>query len=98
RENEEGKIENVYTLKIMNKAQVDKTFVIEVDGLSGLTFEGRQEVQVAAGELLSIPAELSIEPEKLPSSTNNIVFRVKATDDQSNNNEAESRFIGPTIR
>ncbi|KHL68994.1 ferredoxin [Pseudomonas flexibilis] len=98
RENEEGNIENVYTLKIMNKAQVDKSFVIEVDGLPGLAFEGRQQVQVAAGEVLSIPAELSIEPEKLPSSTNNIVFRVKATDDQTIHNEAESRFIGPTIR
>jgi cytochrome c oxidase accessory protein FixG len=98
RENEEGNIENVYTLKIMNKAQTDKTFVVEVDGLPGLAFEGRQEVQVAAGEVLSIPAELSIEPEKLPSSTNTIVFRVKATDDQSINNEAESRFIGPAVR
>ena len=98
RENEEGRIENVYTLKLMNKAQEDRTFVIEVSGLEGLTFEGRQQVEVVSGEVLSIPAELSIDPEKLPSSTNEIVFHVRAVDDPAITNKADSRFIGPTIR
>jgi cytochrome c oxidase accessory protein FixG len=98
RENEEGRIENVYTVKIMNKAQQDMTFTLTADGIDGLVFEGKRDVRVAAGEVLSVPVELSIEPEKLPSSTNTIFFRVQSADDARINNDADSRFIGPAVR
>ncbi|MEX6502758.1 cytochrome c oxidase accessory protein CcoG [Pseudomonas zhanjiangensis] len=98
RENEQGRIENVYTLKIMNKAQRDVTYLIEADGLDGLVYEGKREITAQAGEVLSLPIELSIEPEKLPSSTNEIMFRVRSIDDASINNDADSRFIGPSVR
>ena len=98
RENEQGNIENVYTLKVMNKAQHERTFVIEASGLDGLVYEGRSEIRAEAGELVTIPVELSIAPEKLPSSTNEIVFRVRSVDDDSINDDADSRFIGPSIR
>ncbi|MCQ4325264.1 cytochrome c oxidase accessory protein CcoG [Stutzerimonas stutzeri] len=98
RENELGNIENVYTLKVMNKAQREQTFVIEASGLEGLVYEGRSEIRAEAGELVTIPVELSIAPEKLPSSTNVIVFHVRSADDESINDDADSRFIGPSIR
>ncbi|MVW75647.1 cytochrome c oxidase accessory protein CcoG [Pseudomonas xionganensis] len=98
RENEEGRIENVYTLKIMNKAQHDVTYVIEADGLDGLVYEGKKEVTALAGEILSLPVELSIDPEKLPSSANKILFRLQALDDPSIHTDADSRFIGPSVR
>ncbi|QGZ30797.1 cytochrome c oxidase accessory protein CcoG [Stutzerimonas stutzeri] len=98
RENERGNIENVYTLKIMNKAQREQTFVIEASGLDGLAYEGRNEVRADAGELVTVPVELSIAPEKLPSSTNEVVFRIQSVDDESIHDDAESRFIGPSIR
>lgn len=98
RENEEGRIENVYTLKIMNKAQHDVTYLIEADGLDGLVYEGKREIKAIAGEVLSLPVELSIEPEKLPSSTNEITFRLHSADDPSIKTDAASRFIGPSVR
>ncbi|MGE6791090.1 cytochrome c oxidase accessory protein FixG [Pseudomonas guineae] len=98
RENEEGRIENVYTLKIMNKAQHEVTFRIEADGLDGLVYEGKREIKALAGEVLSLPVELSIEPEKLPSSANEISFRLHAVDDPSIQTHAASRFIGPSVR
>jgi cytochrome c oxidase accessory protein FixG len=98
RENEEGRIENVYTLKIMNKAQQPVTYLIEADGLDGLVYEGKREIKALAGEVLSLPVELSIDPEKLPSSTNEIMFRIRSADDASINNDAASRFIGPSVR
>jgi polyferredoxin len=98
RENEQGRIENVYTLKVMNKAQTDQTFVIEATGLDGLQYEGRNEIRAEAGELVTVPVELSIAPEQLPSSTNDIVFHIKSADDPSIKDESESRFIGPSIR
>ncbi|MBX9763505.1 MAG: cytochrome c oxidase accessory protein CcoG [Pseudomonadaceae bacterium] len=98
RENEEGRIENVYTLKIMNKAQHAVTYSITADGLDGLVYEGKREIKAVAGEVLSLPIELSIEPEKLPSSTNEITFHLQAVDDPSIKTDAASRFIGPSVR
>ncbi len=98
RENEEGRIENVYTLKIMNKAQQPVTYLIEADGLDGLVYEGKREIKALAGEVLALPVELSIDPEKLPSSTNEIMFRIRSADDESIHNDAASRFIGPSVR
>ena len=98
RENEEGRIENVYTLKIMNKAQHAVTYLIEADGLDGLVYEGKREIKAIAGEVLSLPVELSIDPEKLPSSTNEITFHLHSVDDPSLKTDAASRFIGPSAR
>ncbi len=98
RENEEGRIENVYTLKIMNKAQHEVTYLIAADGLDGLVYEGKSEITALAGEVLSLPIELSIDPEKLPSSTNEITFRLHSADDPSIKTDAASRFIGPSVR
>lgn len=95
RENEEGRIENVYTLKVMNKAQHAQTYVIGVEGLEGLEFEGKREVKAEEGEIVNLPVELSLDPEKLPSSTNTIRFTVEAVDNPEVHNSAESRFIGP---
>ncbi|MCQ2041542.1 MULTISPECIES: cytochrome c oxidase accessory protein CcoG [Stutzerimonas stutzeri subgroup] len=98
RENEQGNIENVYTLKVMNKAQREQTFVIEATGLDGLVYEGRSEIRAEGGELVTIPVELSIAAEKLPSSTNEIAFHIRSADDDSITDDADSRFIGPSIR
>jgi cytochrome c oxidase accessory protein FixG len=98
RENEEGRIENVYTLKIMNKAQHSVTYVIEAKGLEGLVYEGKREVTAEAGEVLSLPVELSIAPEKLPSSANEISFHIQAVDAPDITTNADSRFIGPSVR
>ena len=98
RENEEGRIENVYTLKIMNKAQHEVTYLITADGLDGLVYEGKREIKAIAGEVLSLPVELSIDPSSLPSSTNEITFHLNAVDDPSIKTDAASRFIGPSVR
>lgn len=98
RENQEGRIENVYTLKIMNKDQKDHTFVIEASGLNGLALEGKRHISAAAGEILSVPVSISVDPEDIPSSTNLIEFKILSEDDNSIHRTAESRFLGPTIR
>ncbi|WP_414914688.1 cytochrome c oxidase accessory protein CcoG [Pseudomonas sp. IT-P258] len=98
RENAEGRIENVYSLKIMNKDQRDHTYLLEASGLPDLKLQGRREIKVAAGEIVSQPAELSVAPEKLPSSTNEVKFILKDADDDSVHIEAKSRFIGPQNR
>ena len=97
RENAEGRIENVYSLKVMNKDQVDHIYVLDATGLPDLKLQGRREFRVPAGEIFSMPVELSIAPEKLPSSTNEVIFILKDADGDSHA-ETKSRFIGPQVR
>ncbi len=97
RENSQGWIENVYSLKIMNKDQRDHTYVIGAYGLDGIQLGGKQEVQVAAGEIVTLPAQLSVAPEKLPSTTNEVFFTLQSTDDPDIKVEAKTRFIGPRL-
>ena len=52
RENAEGRIENVYSLKIMNKDQRDHTYVLDAAGLPDLKLQGRREIKVAAGDIV----------------------------------------------
>ncbi|KAF1071592.1 MAG: hypothetical protein GAK45_00480 [Pseudomonas citronellolis] len=98
RENQEGRIENVYSLKIMNKDQRDHTYVLSAKGLDDLRLEGRKEIQVAAGDIVAMPVELSVDPEKLHSSTNEITFVIQSMDSPDIAREASSRFIGPANR
>jgi cytochrome c oxidase accessory protein FixG len=98
RENAEGRIENVYSLKIMNKDQIDHTYVLDATGLSDLKLQGRREIKVAAGEIFTMPVELSVSPERLPSSTNEIHFILKDIENSGTEVQAKSRFIGPQVR
>ncbi|MEB0080257.1 cytochrome c oxidase accessory protein CcoG [Pseudomonas sp. CCI3.2] len=98
RENAEGRIENVYSLKVMNKDQIDHNYVLDASGLPDLKVQGRREFKVAAGEIFTMPFELSSAPELLPSSTNEVVFTLKDADNSGTQVQAKSRFIGPQIR
>ncbi len=98
RENGEGRIENVYNLKIMNKDQKAHTYLLSAKGLDDLQLAGKQEFKVDAGEIISQPIELSVAPDKLPSSTNEVIFVLNSADDPDTHVETKSRFIGPSIR
>jgi polyferredoxin len=88
----------VYSLKVMNKDQRDHVYVLEAAGLPDLKLEGAKEIRVAAGDIVSLPVQLSMAPEQLPSSTNEVIFTLKDADDSTTQVEAKSRFIGPQIR
>ena len=74
------------------------TYTIEADGLEGLVYEGKKQIVAAEGEILTVPVELSIDPQQLPSSTNTVEFRIQAIEDPSVKSRSESRFIGPSVR
>ncbi|MCO8170072.1 cytochrome c oxidase accessory protein CcoG [Pseudomonas sp. 21LCFQ02] len=98
RENAQGRIENVYSLKILNKDQKPHSYLLQASGLPDLRLQGQQEIRVPAGESLSLAVELSSAPEQMPSTTNEVTFTLQDIDDNSSRIEAKSRFIGPQIR
>ncbi|MEE4860529.1 cytochrome c oxidase accessory protein CcoG [Pseudomonas alliivorans] len=98
RENAEGRIENVYSLKVLNKDQVAHTYAVEAHGLPDLKWQGRREITVEAGEILSMPVQLSSAAESLPSSSQEIRFILRDVHDDRIHVETRSRFIGPSTR
>ena len=98
RENADGRIENVYSLKVMNKDQIDHIYLLEATGLPDLKLQGRREIRVPAGEIVSLPVQLSVAPEQLPSSTNEVSFVLRESEHSDTEVHAKSRFIGPSIR
>ncbi|GAA0785949.1 cytochrome c oxidase accessory protein CcoG [Marinobacterium sediminicola] len=90
-----GLIENVYTLKVANKEQTDHRYIISVSGLQGLEIATDTHIAVAAGELLSYPVRLQIDPDILKSNNTTIQFMVEAVDNSNIRIETESRFLGP---
>ncbi|MBD1559180.1 cytochrome c oxidase accessory protein CcoG [Vibrio sp. S9_S30] len=91
RMNNEGLVENTYTLKIINKTQERQEYNLEVNGISNVTWYGSQTVHVSPGEVLNLPLSLGVDPEKLPSPISKIQFIL--TDSDQFTVEVESRFI-----
>ena len=95
RVNAEGHIENVYTLKIINKTQQPHRYKITVSGPEGLILETPDSIATLAGELVVVPTTAHIAPSALKAPNTNIHFYIEALDDPSLNVEEESRFLSP---
>lgn len=87
----QGWIENTYTLKILNKTQKTQQYQIDVKGLTDVKWYGSQTIQVPAGQLISKPLTLSVNPDELTSPI--IKFEFILTDNNGFNLNVESRFI-----
>ncbi|MDC5704665.1 cytochrome c oxidase accessory protein CcoG [Vibrio europaeus] len=86
-----GEVENTYTLKIINKTQQDQEYKLSVEGLSDVSWYGKQTIQVEPGEVLNLPMSLGINPDNLSSSVSTIQFILSDSEDFTI--EVESRFI-----
>lgn len=81
RENSAGRVENTYTLTLLNKARTVKSFTIEIENQSSLRITGAGEFSVAPGEKRIVP--FSVEAMKRPGEQmSNVRFTV--TDLESN--------------
>lgn len=97
-ENSDGMIENSYTVKIMNMSQDTQSYQVGVEGLEGITIQGRTTATLAAGEVAELPMRLQVKREALEKTNYTIKYIVESINDESLNAEAESRFIGPSPR
>lgn len=79
RETSQGLIENVYTLKVLNKSQQQSTYTIEILGLEGANYNGDNRVTVDAGGLYTLPISVAVAPEKLQEGTQKLYFKVATT-------------------
>ena len=89
-------IENIYTLKIINQSNEERSFVLDVTGVEGITLDGAGDsVVVEGGGLLSLPVRVRAHRDNAYGIMN-IEFTIKALDDESVAVTEDSRFLGPT--
>jgi polyferredoxin len=97
RETNQGLVENVYTLKVINMAEADRRFSLEVDGLDGAELIlDVPEVAVRGGEVLNLPARVRIDPEDLKTASSEVLFKIEVTDRPDISVVESARFIGPS--
>lgn len=94
RETNDGLIENVYTLKVLNKSQQEMTYLISVEGLKDYRLIGKSEVTVSGSQLETFPLSIAVNPYNLDESITSIRFKVISTDGKVQELEP-SKFISP---
>ncbi len=83
RENFDGEIENVFTLKILNKSQTDNTYRLSVEGLKNVKWIGPQEVTVKAADVYTLPISLAVDPYELQGYMTDITFVIEQIEPKS---------------
>ncbi len=78
READDGRIENVYNLKIMNTTEAPKRYTLSVQGLEGIEIVGEQQVDVDSAENHEITLVVRVPPESGKKGANTIYFDIKA--------------------
>ncbi len=90
-------IENIYTLKVINQANDQRSFRLSVAGFTGLSLDGvPDEIVVDGGGVLSLPVRARTQRDNAYGIMH-ITFTVTAIDDESVAMTEDSRFIGPTL-
>jgi len=78
READDGRIENVYTLRIMNTEEVVRRYSLGVDGLPGAEIVGERIVEVGGATTESVLVSVRVPPDAGPKGGNPIYFDIKA--------------------
>ncbi|MBA5604803.1 cytochrome c oxidase accessory protein CcoG [Duganella sp. FT3S] len=95
REVEDGMIENVYRLQIMNTTEQAHTYRIRVSGMEHLHQVTADTVKVGATETLAYPIRLRAEHESGHKGSNKIEVELEALDDPSLHVREHAVFIVP---
>ncbi len=96
REARDGRIENVYRLKVLNMEEQPRTYLLRASGLPGITVDYEAgDLEVAAGQVRDVPVRLRVAPQDLHEHSNKIELELVAADDARIAVRATARFLGP---
>ncbi|TNE83110.1 MAG: cytochrome c oxidase accessory protein CcoG, partial [Gammaproteobacteria bacterium] len=98
RENARGLVENIYTLKINNMDNFDHSYNIRIEGEYPFNYLGPTSVDVAEGEVWSMPVRVELDPGVMKNPNADVTFVVESTDNTAIHAVEENRFIGPRLK
>lgn len=90
------RIENVYTVRVVNKDRAPRTVTLAVTGLPGLTLDGPQTLELAGQEVRTEVIRLLAPPPAAPNQE--LRFTLTDTANAALTVERESRFLAPGQR
>ena len=88
-----GLVENTYTLKVINKAQYEQTFSIDVTGLDNYKYLGDTTFTVNAGESHNVPLSLVMDPYDLKAPMTEFNFVLSPINEPDNKISQPSNFF-----
>ncbi|MGV6850814.1 MAG: cytochrome c oxidase accessory protein CcoG [bacterium] len=90
------RIENTYTMKIMNKSQENHQYKVAASGIEGLEVNLEKDpLVIPAGELLEVIAHVTAPAKAIPKRSNNITFTIEQVSEEPVSIEEKARFLGP---
>ncbi|MFP3872960.1 MAG: cytochrome c oxidase accessory protein CcoG [Thiohalophilus sp.] len=99
RETNQGLVENIYTLKILNMDETAHTYRLTIDGPPQMELHmGRETLHVEGGSVTQVPVQLRIDPVHLEKTGYDIKFHLQAVDQPDLSVTQTGRFIGPAMR
>jgi len=98
RENSQGQIENIYSLKVINKTQQRQDYRLELVDAEGFQLQGKTQISLAPGEISDVPVSVALLADKPASSSQTLRFKVTDVDEPWVYSAADSRFVAPLNR
>lgn len=95
READDGRIENVYNLKIMNTTEEPKRYALSVEGLEGVEIVGDRIVEVASAENHEVTIVVRVPPDSGKKGANTIYFDIKALNHEKIAVHEKASFLMP---
>ncbi|ALG68913.1 cytochrome c oxidase accessory protein CcoG [Beggiatoa leptomitoformis] len=99
RESNEGLIQNVYMLKLINKDIHPHQFTVTVNGLQNIQLEMDSTIiEVAGSSLLDLPVRVNVARDDIPEQSNTIEFTLAVEGQPDWTVTEDARFLGPLKR
>ena len=91
-----SQVENTYTLKVMNKGNLDQRYQLVVEGLPEAKIAVLNDRVVAAGEIANITAQVTVPKDKLVAMSQTVHLKLSELEGDSRDTiSEETRFFGP---
>ncbi|GMR08961.1 MAG: cytochrome c oxidase accessory protein CcoG [Gammaproteobacteria bacterium] len=92
----EGLIENVYSLKVLNMDTTEHDYTLTVSGIPEMSVRmDNNDIHVPAGVASDVVVRLQVDPYDLKKQSSTVIFNLQAIDDASLSVSEEARFLGP---
>ena len=91
-----GRIQNIYTIKVLNKTENPRQFTLDVAGADGAEIDGKKHFSVEPGAVYETVLRVNIPRKSLGSDSSiNIDFIVTPQDNPADAHHQNSKFLAP---
>lgn len=95
---QDGMIENIYNLKVINMQEQTRHYAISASGLEGLRIVGKQEIRVGSGQVADLPLRIQVPPDAILKRSNTIHFHIESIEPADVSLSEPARFLGPVAQ